>query len=135
MSFTKKYKLLLKSAKERQLSVDLNLEHFRELLELGCMYCGEDLSTQNGYCLDRIDNSLGYTDSNVTPCCKICNMAKGTRTVEEFVEWINKASKFQSEKVETIQLMSYKNYRKMENVYFNKSKIKNSKVLKYTNDN
>jgi predicted Fe-S protein YdhL (DUF1289 family) len=135
MSFRKKYKLLLKSAKERNLFVDLNLSHFKDILELGCMYCGEDLSSQNGYCLDRIDNSLGYTDDNVTPCCKVCNMAKGTRTVEEFVEWISKASKFQSNQLQNIQDLSNKDYRKMENEYFNKSKIKNSEVLKYQNDN
>jgi hypothetical protein len=35
--------------------------------------------------LDRIDNSVGYTESNCVPCCAICNITRNTLyTYEEF---------------------------------------------------
>lgn len=128
-NITKKYKLLLKSAKKRNLKVDLNLEHYKELLNLGCMYCGQGLENQNGYCLDRIDNNIGYLDKNITPCCKTCNMAKGNKTVNEFVDWIERAYKFQKELLSNINIEE-KQYKKQENIYFNKKKIKQSNLIK-----
>lgn len=38
--------------------------------------------------IDRVDNSKGYITSNVVPCCKFCNAAKGTSTVTEFMYWL-----------------------------------------------
>lgn len=35
--------------------------------------------------IDRVDNSKGYILSNCAPCCKACNLSKGTRTVEEYI--------------------------------------------------
>jgi hypothetical protein len=130
-NINKKYKLLLRSAKTRGLKVYLNLEHYKQLLNLGCMYCGQDLQNQNGYCLDRIDNTLGYLDRNVTPCCKICNMAKGDKTVKEFISWIEKAYKFQKELLSNLELEE-KQYKKQENIFFNKKKIKESVFIKLT---
>lgn len=62
-----------------------------------CFYCG-DLPRNikkhkntvrpliyNG--IDRKDNKQGYTLENTVPCCRICNHAKGTLTVEEFSKW------------------------------------------------
>jgi hypothetical protein len=134
-SFKHKYKTLLRSAKDRGFPVDLNLKHFEELLDLGCQYCGTDLSLQNGYCLDRIDNSKGYTDNNVTPCCKECNLAKGTRTVSQFLDWIKKASSHQSKVLEQIRMMDDRNFRKSSNEYFNQARIKNSQQLRLSGDN
>lgn len=127
----KKYKLLLKSAKTRGIRVSLNIKHYEELLELGCMYCGLDLKSQNGYCLDRIDNSKGYLDNNVTPCCKDCNLAKGTRTVEDFVSWISRAAAFQQNLLKDLPLLNSKDIVKLEKTYMNKSKIKNSQVIEF----
>jgi hypothetical protein len=42
--------------------------------------------TYNG--LDRVNNSKGYTRTNVVPCCIICNNAKRTLSLSEFLEWI-----------------------------------------------
>lgn len=127
----KKHKLLLKSARTRGIKVKLNLKHYEELLKLGCMYCGTNLESQNGYCLDRIDNSKGYVDDNVTPCCKDCNMAKGTRSVEEFVSWIKRAAEFQNDLLKNLPILFNKEIVKMENKYMNRSKIKNSMVIEY----
>lgn len=57
-----------------------------------CSYCGSQIkwiphSTRGeptGYCLDRMDNNLGYTKNNCVVCCADCNMIKSNRfTYEE----------------------------------------------------
>lgn len=40
--------------------------------------------------IDRIDSSLGYIETNVVPCCHVCNRAKGAMSSEEFSEWISR---------------------------------------------
>ncbi len=40
----------------------------------GCLYTG----------IDRVDPAIGYTESNVRPCCWNCNRMKGTLTEQEF---------------------------------------------------
>jgi len=32
--------------------------------------------------IDRVNNTLGYTEENSVPCCKTCNLAKRTLTLE-----------------------------------------------------
>lgn len=63
---------------------DLTLEFYSDLMKLGCYYCKTDLIDVSGFCLDRIDNNLGYLKTNVLPCCKQCNYLRGNSfTVEE----------------------------------------------------
>ena len=38
--------------------------------------------------IDRINNSVGYTEKNSVPCCGTCNVAKGQMTLAEFKLWI-----------------------------------------------
>jgi hypothetical protein len=40
--------------------------------------------------IDRIDSKLGYTASNVVPCCRICNTAKQDMSVGEFKTWVGR---------------------------------------------
>ena len=47
-----------------------------------CHYCGETDWRKLG--CDRIDNSLPHTPDNVVPCCKPCNIKRGTKPFEEF---------------------------------------------------
>lgn len=63
----------------------------------GCYYCGsEPKSKLLGYSrsvfyyngIDRVDNDKGYVESNCVSCCCICNKAKLTMTIDQFVEWI-----------------------------------------------
>lgn len=44
-----------------------------------CWYCG---ATSTG--LDRIDSDDGYHPGNVAPCCRACNAAKWTYSIEEW---------------------------------------------------
>jgi hypothetical protein len=90
------YSIYKKGADKRKLVFDLSIEVFIELTSSNCYYCNrspESILTRhhingayiyNG--IDRIDNTKGYTDSNVVPCCKRCNLAKGTLTRDEFIQ-------------------------------------------------
>lgn len=62
------------------------------LITSPCAYCGSILEELNG--LDRIDSNKEYTLDNVVPCCKWCNYAKNSMTVEEFKNHINKIYKY-----------------------------------------
>ncbi len=94
-------------AKKRELSFELSLEKFRELLLGDCAYCGappafngnglqymvnttEPLK-RNG--INRIDTKKGYTIENTVSCCTSCNYAKHEMTLNDFKEWITKVYK------------------------------------------
>jgi hypothetical protein len=84
------YRYLLKGAKNRNLSVDISFERFKELRAGGCTYCEGSLP-KRGAGLDRIDNSLGYLESNVVPCCTDCNQLRQDKlTPEETKELIQR---------------------------------------------
>ncbi len=67
------------------------------IIERNCFYCGaipaNTMITKNSIApfhyngIDRIDNGVGYTPSNVVPCCRVCNRAKETMAVQDFAEW------------------------------------------------
>lgn len=59
-----------------------------QLIIQPCNYCGSLPNPYNG--IDRVDNSIGYELGNVVPCCKYCNSAKSTKTLEEFKDHILK---------------------------------------------
>lgn len=127
-----RFKLLIKSAKKRNISVELNLDHYRKLLKLGCVYCGSDLTKEKGYCIDRHDNEKGYITENVSPCCKVCNRAKGKMNNEVFLEWVNKAYNHQKKMLESFKNDVYdenilnKEFKKIKN----SSSFKNSETIK-----
>lgn len=74
-----------------------------DLLRQNCFYCGAEpqsvrqsgIYTGKFICngIDRVDNSKGYLPDNVVPCCKHCNRAKRTRSVEEFLGWVEQVYK------------------------------------------
>lgn len=132
MNIKKRLSLLKSSAKKRNISVKLNTKFYENLIYHGCVYCGEKLTDKGGYCLDRMDNDLGYTNENVTPCCSICNRAKGTMSVNDFINWTEKAYKFQQKQLALLnpdKRKREKEIRKEENIYFNKSAVKTAKVI------
>ena len=66
----KKYQL---GARSRRLVFDLTFEQFMTFWQKPCFYSGHAIETIG---LDRVDNSLGYTLSNVVSCCAVCNVMK-----------------------------------------------------------
>ena len=82
-----KYTLLKSTAKKRNIYLDLTIEEYKEINSNPCHYCGGGLP-EVGYALDRIDSDKGYTKDNVLPCCKLCNQAKNSLSMEEFKQLI-----------------------------------------------
>jgi len=89
------------NSKKRDLKFLLTKEEFRRLTKQKCHYCGSPpnqirdnkngsygIYIYNG--VDRINNNEGYTLNNCVACCKDCNIAKGTKSLKEFVRWIER---------------------------------------------
>lgn len=51
-----------------------------------CTYCSEDSWMKLG--VDRIDNSLPHTPSNCVPCCRRCNSSRGSKSVDEYRDYL-----------------------------------------------
>lgn len=94
-----------KKASYRNISFELDYDYFRLLTKNNCNYCGSKPSNiktrhrnnkiasnvilyYNG--IDRVDNTKGYTKENSVSCCKICNQAKHTMSLIDFLNWINR---------------------------------------------
>ncbi len=71
--------------KDKNIEWNLTDEEARNYFNSKCNYCNT-LNNYNG--IDRIDSSKGYVKTNVVPCCKICNLMKGTKSVKEFIDTI-----------------------------------------------
>jgi hypothetical protein len=81
----------------------LTVESFKRLTSSNCYYCGcrpqfvsygmgpgftpEGIAwsayTYNG--IDRVDNTKGYIEENCEPCCKTCNVMKGSLDQKQFL--------------------------------------------------
>ena len=78
---------------------DLNIDQLFQLCGMECYYCGRKPSNRKNYDnshfiyngLDRIDNNFGHSYNNVIPCCKWCNYAKQSLTIDEFYDWAKRA--------------------------------------------
>lgn len=60
----------------------LSFEQFMAFWQQPCAYCGSIIETIG---LDRIDNSLGYSEENCIACCIVCNRMKFIYTNEFFI--------------------------------------------------
>ncbi len=94
-SFNKALRTYQSSARKKNVSWELTEDEAYVLFKNNCYYCGVEPSngkgkTQKGNFLysgiDRIDNSKGYSPSNVVSCCRTCNLSKETKTL---IEWEN----------------------------------------------
>lgn len=87
-----------KSASDRGKEYDLSFKRMKELLNTKTCYItgvelqSEDDRADNFLTLERLDNSVGYTDDNVVACSSYINKKKGDLTVEE-VKMIYEAMK------------------------------------------
>lgn len=87
---------------KRPMDFTLTPEEFYGIVTKPCHYCGSTTSSAKfGMGIDRVDNLVGYVFDNCVPCCKQCNKAKNTLTVQEFYDHIRKIHEFQKSKLET----------------------------------
>lgn len=96
------FKTYQRSAKDRDLLFDISFDRFVELTSSNCNYCNikpfsiikNKTKNKNGDYIyngiDRVNNALGYIESNCVPCCKICNAAKGEMTLGEFKDYASR---------------------------------------------
>lgn len=87
-----------RNAKRRNIQWNLTDDETVCLIQNKCHYCGSlpsntscvSVNTGNYVYsgIDRVDNSKGYTIENVVPCCIICNNAKHTLSLKDFLDWI-----------------------------------------------
>ena len=68
-----KFRTYKADAKKRKLCFDLAFVEFVSFWQQPCTYCGSKIKTIG---IDRKNNKLGYSISNCTSCCTICNYAK-----------------------------------------------------------
>jgi hypothetical protein len=73
------------NASRRNLEWSLELDYYLKLISLPCHYCGGQLC-KSGVGLDRLDNSQGYTMTNVVPCCGVCNVWRADHFTPEEVK-------------------------------------------------
>lgn len=73
-----RYKDLIARSKKRKIICTITFEMYMNLISQPCYYCKNELGkqSQTGCGLDRLDNNLGYIDSNCVSCCGICNKIK-----------------------------------------------------------
>lgn len=86
------YSSYVRDAKKRNMNFELSREVFFSLIEKDCFYCGapprkyyDYPRPRNG--IDRVDNSIGYTEANSLPCCGQCNVSKRNKSQSEFIAW------------------------------------------------
>ena len=73
-----RYVISTHSGLRKGLGFDLTESQYDTLMIQPCYYCNGSLGS-TGLGLDRINNSIGYTLTNVLPCCKDCNRTRGDR--------------------------------------------------------
>ena len=72
-----RFKSAIAVAARRGIEWSLSLEFFERHIDNGrCLYCHGSIP-EVGHGLDRIDNSIGYIEANVVPCCTRCNLMRG----------------------------------------------------------
>lgn len=106
---------LKRRSREMGFNYHIDFNCYKEIIMKKCHYCERDYSTVledwkskkvggekisdivlrcNG--IDRVDNTKGYIEGNIVPCCKYCNFAKSDMTLLEFENWIKRIYKFQT---------------------------------------
>lgn len=94
-----------KAAEKRSYEFNLSFEEFCKISLQNCKYCnlipqpckikfskGIDYSVYKHNGIDRMDNTIGYTMDNCVACCKTCNIAKGSMSLDDWRSWLSRVS-------------------------------------------
>ena len=73
-------------AKQRGIEFNIDRNVILDIISNSCYYCG----SMEKIGIDRIDSSKGYIESNIVPCCPICNRMKWDLTFVDFYIHLNK---------------------------------------------
>jgi len=95
-----KYNDYRHNASVRGIDFELSKSEFVSMVQQPCVYCGGfDQVTRKTFTaqltgIDRVDSNAGYHLANCQPCCKICNYAKRSLSIDTFVDWIARLVRF-----------------------------------------
>lgn len=103
-------KRIRRDAKRSGREFDIDIDDFKFLSQQNCHYCNAEPSNilmyrgRNSFTLrhftysglDRINNDMGYYLDNVVPCCFVCNRAKNSMSYKDFMDWLNKLTRYRS---------------------------------------
>lgn len=90
-------------AKKRNIEFGISYDAFKSIIDRDCSYCGippsnikrikklDGVYRYNG--IDRVNNNLGYEESNCVPSCYVCNQAKHRLDLEFFKHWISRVNR------------------------------------------
>ena len=82
-----KYSEYKGGANKRDMQFDISLDEFSSFWQKPCSYCEDAIDTIG---LDRINNDMGYTITNLKSCCSRCNTMKMDKSSNEFIAQISK---------------------------------------------
>lgn len=105
------YRSYKRDAHKRNYEFVISLEEFKSTVIQPCTYCGLELGqikfprtkpvnpawTFGAFeytGLDRRDNNIGYVISNIVSCCRTCNVAKASMSIEDFLNWVRRVYEF-----------------------------------------
>lgn len=93
-SVEKRYKQYKKDTLKRNF-VPIFFEQFQEITSQPCFYCGGWNDYELKFTgIDRVDNSKGYEENNIVPCCKVCNVLKGRFSRRAFIRACKKIARY-----------------------------------------
>ena len=75
------------NAKSRNIPFKLTFEQFKSFWKKPCWYCNNSIVTIG---LDRVDNSKGYSVTNVVSCCEVDNKSKLDKSRDDYLEHCRK---------------------------------------------
>lgn len=125
------------AAKRQEREFSLTDEQCFALLEGNCHYCGvvpsnitnvyfnKDGTVAKGRAnrprnreadyayngIDRKEGDVGYTAGNCVSCCEMCNFAKRVSSYDDFIDWLDRAATFWSNKAEVRNTSSTNEHR------------------------
>lgn len=85
----KKWKSYKARASKKKIEFTITEETFFFALHTQCYICGKNGNLYE-LGLDRIDNSFGYINGNIAPCCWDCNRAKSNLGSLDFLRWLKR---------------------------------------------
>lgn len=89
------YKRYAYNAKVRCHQFNISFGEYQAITTQPCFYCGAHDET-NG--MDQVIAGEGYTPSNVASCCSDCNEMKNDRSIDDFLQHVNRITKFQEQR-------------------------------------
>ena len=63
-------------AEKNSITYDVEDEIMIKLFHEPCVYCGMEITDKKLNGVDRLNNDLGYVESNIVSCCEMCNYMK-----------------------------------------------------------